>query len=98
MTTGSVFFLYCPFSGERLIRVLADLECIARTRMLRIGCVDLPLPARPWLTLDPRPSGDLAIHRTTLHDNVMHRPAPCHFTTVEGGSRGGTRMPPHMGD
>lgn len=49
MMIGSVFFLYCPFSGERLSKVLADLEAIARTRPIRVCCVDLPLPACEWL-------------------------------------------------
>ena len=66
MTTGSVFFLYCPFSGDRLERVLDDLEPIARTRRIRVCAVDLPLPHRPWLTLVSPPSGDLAVYRSTL--------------------------------
>jgi SAM-dependent methyltransferase len=64
---GTVFFLYCPFSGHRLAKVLDDLESIARTRMLRICCVDLPLPLRDWLTPDPVSLGDLAVYRSTLH-------------------------------
>ena len=64
ITIGSVFFFYCPFGGDRLARVLADLESIARTRMLRICSVDLPLPPCPWLTLQARHSGDLAIYRS----------------------------------
>lgn len=46
---GTVFFLYCPFSGERLERLLDALEAHARARPFRVACVDLPLPARPWL-------------------------------------------------
>jgi SAM-dependent methyltransferase len=61
---GSVFFLYCPFSGDRLATVLAALEAIACTRMIRVCCLDLPLPPCPWLTLEPRASGDLAIYRS----------------------------------
>ena len=67
VTTGSVFFLYCPFSGDRLTSFLAALEPVARTRRLRICCVDLPLPPRPWLTLDPVRAGDPMIYRTDLH-------------------------------
>src|SRR5512143_21677 len=52
IAVGSVFFLYCPFSGERLLKVLADLESIARTRVIRVCCLDLPLPPCPWLTLE----------------------------------------------
>ena len=66
LAIGSVFFLYCPFSGARLEQLLDDLEPIARTRPLRVCCVDLPLPDRPWLTLVSPPSGDLAIYRSTL--------------------------------
>ena len=66
MMIGTVFFLYCPFSGERLVQVLDELETIARTRMLRVCCVDLPLPYRPWLTPDPVQFGDLTVYRSTL--------------------------------
>ena len=69
ITIGTIFFLYCPFSGDRLVKVLADLESIARTRMIRICCLDLPLPPCPWLTPEPRLSGDLAIHRSTFLRN-----------------------------
>ena len=61
---GSVFFLYCPFSGERLDKLLAALEPLARARPIRVCCVDLPLPPRPWLTLASPPSDDLAVYRS----------------------------------
>jgi SAM-dependent methyltransferase len=61
---GSVFFFYCPFSGDRLVKVLADLEVVARTRPIRLCCLDLPLPPCPWLRLDSSLAGDLAIHRS----------------------------------
>lgn len=64
LTIGSVFFLYCPFSGERLEQVLDGLESIARTRRIRVCCVDLPLPERPWLTLVASSSGDLSVYRS----------------------------------
>jgi SAM-dependent methyltransferase len=73
ITSGSVFFLYCPFSGERLARVLADLEPIARTRTIRVCCVDLPLPPCPWLTLEPSSAGDLAIYRSTSYAPTFGR-------------------------
>jgi SAM-dependent methyltransferase len=73
ITIGSVFFLYCPFSGDRLTKVLAELELIARTRTIRVCCVDLPLPPCSWLTLQPQLSGDLAIYRSTLHDQASSR-------------------------
>jgi hypothetical protein len=68
ITIGSVFLLYCPFGGDRLAKVLADLESIARTRPLRICAVDLPLPPCPWLTIQGLHPGNLAIYRSTLHD------------------------------
>jgi SAM-dependent methyltransferase len=66
IATGSVFFLYCPFSGERLRRFLAELEAIARTKTIRICCVDLPLPPCPWLAVEkhvPAPQ-DVTIYRS----------------------------------
>jgi SAM-dependent methyltransferase len=60
---GSVFFLYCPFSGERLDRVIDDLELIAQTRTIHVCSVDLPLPARGWLT-PVSVSGELAVYRS----------------------------------
>ncbi|HEY8077127.1 MAG TPA: methyltransferase domain-containing protein [Labilithrix sp.] len=66
LADGTVFFLYCPFSGERLARLLAALEPIARTRPIRICCVDLPLPPCAWLTCDPPLAGDLAIWRSAI--------------------------------
>ena len=65
MTIGTVFFLYCPFGGARLERVLNDLESIARTRPIRVCCVDLPLLDRSWLRPVLPPSGDLAVYRST---------------------------------
>jgi len=70
---GTIYFLYCPFGGERLARVLGDLEHIARTRELRVCCIDLPLPPCSWLTLDPPVAGDLAIYRSTLFDGTFGR-------------------------
>jgi hypothetical protein len=74
ITIGSIFFFYCPFSSDRLEKILDDIEPIARTKQIRVCCVDLPLPPRPWLTLVSPPSGDLAIYRSTLLDK-SRRPA-----------------------
>jgi SAM-dependent methyltransferase len=62
ITIGSVFFLYCPFSGDRLVSVLANLEAIARTRTIRVCTVDLPLPPCTWLAREPQTSADLALY------------------------------------
>ena len=61
---GTVFFLYCPFSGGRLRRVLAELETIAQTRAIRVCCVDVPLPACDWLEPVSCASPDLVIYRS----------------------------------
>jgi SAM-dependent methyltransferase len=62
ITSGSVFFLYCPFSGERLERVLDALELIAKARQIRVCCVDLPLPSRAWLAPATPLSGDVVVY------------------------------------
>ncbi len=65
LASGSVFFLYCPFSGARVERLLEQLAPVARSRPIRVCCVDLPLPAVPWLTPIYAPaSSELAIHRS----------------------------------
>jgi len=63
VVTGTVFFLYCPFSGARLDQALDGLEVIARTHPLRVCTVDLPLPSRWWLA--PLASSDnLTVYRS----------------------------------
>jgi SAM-dependent methyltransferase len=65
---GSVFLLYCPFSGDRLAKLLVDLEAVARARPIRVCCVDLPLPPCSWLEQTPATSLDLTIYRSRLTD------------------------------
>ena len=65
MTIGSIFFFYCPFSGDRLVKVVDDLESIARTREICVCSADLPLPERPWLTLVSSTQG-LDVYRSTF--------------------------------
>lgn len=67
MTTGTVFFLYCPFGGERLRRVLDDLRSLAQTREIRVCCVSLPPLQLPWLVPLPSTSLDVDVYRSTLH-------------------------------
>ena len=64
MTVGSVFFLYCPFGGPRLARVLDDLEGIARKREIRVCCVDMPALERPWLAPVASGSPELCVYRS----------------------------------
>jgi hypothetical protein len=62
---GSVFFLYCPFSGERLERVFRELESIAHTREIRVCCVDTPIPSCSWLMPVLPHSAGLIVYRST---------------------------------
>jgi SAM-dependent methyltransferase len=73
LVTGSVFFLYCPFSGRRLARLLDDLEPIAHTRTIRICAVDVPLPPCEWLTLETAAGPDVAIYRSTIVYDAWRR-------------------------
>jgi hypothetical protein len=61
---GTVFFLYCPFSGDRLEGVLLELESIAQTRQIRVCCVDMPSIARPWLAPVSPPMDGLVVYRS----------------------------------
>lgn len=67
IASGTVFFLYCPFGGERLEALLGGLEDVARAREIRVCCVDMPPPSRPWLGLVSAPAVDVAVYRSTLH-------------------------------
>ena len=64
MTTGTVFFLYCPFSGSRLERILDDLETVASTRPIRVCCVHVAQISRPWLRRDESSNLELSIYRS----------------------------------
>lgn len=64
-SVGTVFFLYCPFSGQRLERVLDALECIARTRRIRVCSVDLAPFERSWLEPVPTTSADLHVYQSS---------------------------------
>lgn len=64
---GTVFFFYCPFSGDRLNRVLDELEAIARTRQIRVCCVGMPPLHRAWLAMVASTSVDLTVYRSNLH-------------------------------
>jgi hypothetical protein len=92
---ATVFFLYCPFGGDRLARALAAIEVVARTRPLRVCCVDLPLPARPWLSLDPPLRADLAVYRTSLHDRALEGCVARNQVTLSRGPR--AHAPPRPG-
>lgn len=60
---GTVFFLYCPFGGARLDRVLHGIERVARARPIRVCALDLRLPPRDWLFHEVSPREGLTVHR-----------------------------------
>jgi len=68
IAVGSVFFLYCPFSGARVEGVLDDSSPSRAPGRFGSAGVDLPVPPRDWLTLAAPPSGDLEVYRSTLLD------------------------------
>jgi ubiquinone/menaquinone biosynthesis C-methylase UbiE len=81
MSTGTVFFFYCPFGQDRLHRILDDLQELARAREIRICLVDLPPVERPWLRAVPPMSVDVAVHWSTLHRPVRDPPTAASATT-----------------
>lgn len=60
---GSIFYLYAPFNGEVLARVLRRLEDVARRRPIVVCAASLELDA-PWLL--PRRSSSVSL---TLYDS-----------------------------
>ncbi len=38
---GTVYFLYCPCGGERLGKILSEIEYYAERRRIRVACVDM---------------------------------------------------------
>jgi hypothetical protein len=63
---GSVFFLYSPFNGETLTRVMRRLEAVARRRPIVLCAVGLELPSERWL--QPRRTSTLSL---TLYDSRL---------------------------
>jgi hypothetical protein len=63
---GSVFFLYTPFGGETLPRVLGSLEAVAHRRAIVLCAVGLELPRVPWLA--PRQTSTPAL---TLYESQV---------------------------
>lgn len=75
---GTVFFLYTPFKGATLRRVLALLRSQARTRQIRVctyGPGTLEVQDQDWLTSDDAPERD--IHYVTIFESIrLRRRAP----------------------
>lgn len=53
---GSVFFLYSPFNGEMMTRVLAKLRALATRRRIRICAVGVEFHGEDWLVTRPTAS------------------------------------------
>jgi len=64
ITIGTVYFLYCPFGGDRLRRFLDGLERVARTRPIRVCCVDMPPLEQSWLSRLPATSTRVDVYRS----------------------------------
>jgi SAM-dependent methyltransferase len=60
---GSVFFMYAPFNGDLLRRVLARLEARARQHPIVVCTVGMALSEAPWMV--PRATSSVAL---TIHD------------------------------
>jgi hypothetical protein len=75
---GSVFFLYAPFTGATLRRVLHRLEEVARRRPIVLCAVGLELNGVPWVV--PRKTSIVSM---TLYDSevpgIMARPRRSSF-------------------
>jgi SAM-dependent methyltransferase len=64
LPSGSVYFLYSPFSGPRLERVFLQLEELAKTRPISVCCVQLPTVRRKWLELASPENDELVLYRS----------------------------------
>ena len=63
---GSIFFLYAPFTGEVLRRVLHRLEVVAHRRRIVICAVDLELHEAPWLFSRETSSASLVLYESRV--------------------------------
>ncbi|MBN2717167.1 MAG: hypothetical protein JXX14_15045 [Deltaproteobacteria bacterium] len=61
---GTVFFLYCPFSHDRLENVFDELAAMAVTRPIRICCVHVPPIRRDWLRVISAPVPGLTVYES----------------------------------
>lgn len=61
---GSVFFLYAPFNGVMLRRVLSRLEDVAQSRRIALCTVGLELGEIPWLVRRKTSCASLMLHES----------------------------------
>ncbi len=71
---GSIFFLYAPFNGEMLSRVLQRLEEVARRRRIVVCAVGLEFRDVSWLV--PRRTSIVSL---TLYDSCVDGPSLVRF-------------------
>ncbi|MBX5481874.1 MAG: hypothetical protein IRZ16_08570 [Myxococcaceae bacterium] len=71
---GSVFFLYAPFNGETLKRVLRRLEEVARKRPIRICALGLELASEGWLRRRETSSPWLSLYDSVPVDDAPNAP------------------------
>jgi len=62
---GNVFFMYSPFNGETMKRVLAKLEALSKRQRIVVAAVDIEFPNERWLRR--RAGASLAL---TIYDSV----------------------------
>jgi len=63
---GSVFFLYAPFNGQMLARVLRRLRDVAGARPIVLCAVGLELPDEPWLERKPTSNVALVLYHSRV--------------------------------
>ncbi len=61
---GSIFFLYAPFGGDTLARVVHRLEGVAQRRPIVVAAVGLELPDAPWLIARSTSSAALMLYES----------------------------------
>jgi hypothetical protein len=61
---GSVFFLYSPFGGDTLARVVHHLEGVAQRRPIVVAAVGFELPAATWLIARATPCRALTLYES----------------------------------
>jgi len=74
---GSLFFLYCPFQGERVEKVIRELARKSAAERLRLCTVDMPRLDHPAFELEVQ-RGGLAVYRTNSRE-----PGTLHSTQSE---------------
>ncbi len=76
INVASVFFMYSPFGRSRLEPVLEHLRALARTREIRLCCVNMRSLERDWLTAIASPSPELVVYRSCIHRTAERPDAP----------------------